>query len=140
LSRVEYGVGPDLPAASTWAISGVWFAASMMLLIGTFEILAGLAAILDDDFFITTHHYTFHLSVSTWGWIHLALGILMVVAGSALFSGRAWAAIVALGLAMLSAVANFLFIPHYPWWSLLMIAIDAWIIWSLTRPGAIVET
>ena len=64
----------------------------------------------------------------------------MVVAGSALFSGRAWAAIVALGLAMVSAVANFLFIPHYPWWSLLMIAIDAWIIWSLTRPGAVVET
>ena len=140
MSRVEYGAGPDLPVASTWAISGVWFAASMMLLIGTFEILAGLAAILDDDFFIVTHHYTFHLSVSAWGWIHLALGILMVVAGSALFSGRAWAAIVALGLAMLSAVANFLFIPHYPWWSLLMIAIDAWIIWSLTRPGAIVET
>ena len=137
MSRVEYGAGPDLPAASTWAISGVWFAASMMLLIGTFEILAGLAAILDDDFFIATHHYTFHLSVSAWGWIHLVLGILMVVAGSALFSGRAWAAIVALVLAMLSAVANFLFIPHYPWWSLLMIAIDSWIIWSLTRPGAV---
>lgn len=140
MSRIEYGSGPDVPAASTWAISGIWFAASMMLLIGTFQILAGLGAILDDNFFAPTHHYTFNLSVTAWGWIHLVLGILMVMAGGALFRGRAWAALVALGLAGLSAVANFLFIPHYPWWSLTMIALDVWVIWSLTRPGAIVES
>jgi hypothetical protein len=142
MSRVEvtYGSGPDVPRASTWAISGIWFAASMMILIGTFEILAGLGAIIDDNFFAPTHHYAFNLSVNTWGWIHMILGILMVLSGAALFRGRAWAALVALGLASLSMVANFLFLPHYPWWALTMIALDAWVIWSVTRPGAIVES
>lgn len=140
MSRIEYGAAPDVPTPSVIAISGIWFAASMMLLVGTFEILAGLGAILDDDFFTPTHHYTFNLSVHGWGWIHLVLGVLMVVAGAALFRGRAWAALVALGLAVLSAVANFLFLPHYPWWAVTMIALDVWVIWSVTRPGAIVET
>jgi len=140
MSRIEFRAGPDVPVPSTLAISGIWFAASMMLLVGTFEILAGLGAILDDNFFTPTHHYTFNLSVTAWGWIHLILGILMVLAGGALFRGRTWAALVALGLAGLSAVANFLFLPHYPWWSLTMIALDVWVIWSVTRPGAIVES
>ena len=140
MSRVEYGALPDPPAASAWAISGLWFAASMMLLVGTFEILNGLAAIIHDDFFVVGRHYAFNLDTTAWGWIHLILGIVMVVSGCALFAGRVWAALIALGLAMLSAVANFLFIPYYPWWSLLMIALDAWIIWSLTRPGVVVRT
>ena len=42
-------------------------------------------------------------------------------------------------LAMLSALANFFFIPYQPWWSLLIIALNIWVIWSLTRPG-VVET
>jgi len=140
MSRVEYGAGPDLPPVSGWAISGIWFAASLMLLVGVFQVLGGLAQIIHHDFFVAGHHYAFAINVTAWGWFDLVLGIVIVCAGFALFAGRPWAAITALILAVLSAINNFLFIPYYPWWSLLMIAVDIWIVWALTRPGAIVAT
>ncbi len=139
-TRVEYGAGPDLPPVSGWAISGIWFAASMMLLIGTFQILGGIAQIAHDDFFAVGHHYAFAVNVTAWGWFDVVFGIIILLAGLALFAGRPWAAITALILAVLSAVNNFLFIAYYPWWSLLAIALDIWVIWALTRPGAVVAT
>jgi hypothetical protein len=122
---------------SGWAKGGVAFAATLMVLIGTFQILDGLAAIINDEFFIRISNYTFDIDVTAWGWIHFLLGILIVLVGFALFARRAWAAVAALALAMLSAVANFFFIPYYPWWSLLVIALDIWVIWAITRPGAV---
>jgi hypothetical protein len=75
--------------------------------------------------------------VSAWGWIHLILGIVVALAGLALWNRKVWAATVAIFLAMLSSIANFFFIPYYPFWSILMIALAIWVIWALTRPGAI---
>ena len=125
------------PEPSGWALSGVVFAASLLTLIGCFQVIAGLAAVFDDDFFVITRNYTFDLDTTAWGWIHLLLGILLVATGVGLFSRRPWAGVTALGLAMFSAVANFLFIPYYPFWAILLIALDVWVIWALTRPGAI---
>jgi hypothetical protein len=127
----------DAPAVSGWAIGGITFAGTMLILIGIFQAIAGLAAIFEDEFFVVTQNYVFDLDVTAWGWIHLILGVVVALAGYSLFAGRAWATVVAITLAMLSAVANFLFIPYYPFWSLLMIAIAVWVIWSLTRPGVV---
>jgi hypothetical protein len=125
------------PEPSGWAASGVLFAAAMLTLIGFFEVIAGLAAIVDDDFFVVTRNYTFDLDTTAWGWLHLLIGILLVATGFGLFSRSGWAGLAAIVLAMLSAVVNFFFIPYYPFWSLLVIALDVWVIWALTRPGAI---
>ena len=122
---------------SGWATGGLLFAATLMLIIGMFQAIAGLAAIFDDEFYVVTQNYVFDLDVTAWGWIHLILGILLVVTGWALFARKPWAGVVAITLASLSAIANFFFIPYYPWWSLLMIALAIWVIWSLTRPGAL---
>jgi hypothetical protein len=127
----------DVPAVSGWAVGGISFAGTMLILVGIFQAIAGLAAIFEDEFFVLTQNYVFDLDVTAWGWIHLILGVVVALAGYSLFVGRAWAAVVAITLAMLSAVANFLFIPYYPFWSLLMIAIAVWVIWSLTRPGVV---
>jgi len=127
----------DAPAASGWAIGGVTFAGTMMILVGVFQVIAGLAAILEDEFFVLTQNYVFDLDVTAWGWIHLIIGIVVVLGGYFLFVGRAWAAALAILLAMLSAISNFFFIPYYPFWSLLMIAIAIWVIWSVTRPGVV---
>jgi len=137
VTEIDYGETPALPRASSWAMSGITFAAAMLFLIGSFQILAGLAALINDEFFVATKHYAFHLDVTAWGWIHLVLGVFLVVTGTALFGNRTWAGVTAIGLAMLSAVANFFFLPYYPWWSLVIIALDIWVIWALTRPGAI---
>ena len=122
---------------SGFAVGGIWFAASVMTLVGCFQIIAGLAAILDDEFFVVTRHYAFDLDVSAWGWVHLVLGVLLAVCGIGLFRRSAWAGVTAIFLAMLSAFANFFFIPYYPFWALLVIALNIWVIWALTRPNAI---
>jgi hypothetical protein len=124
-------------ADSGWAMSGVAFAATMMLMIGAFHVIAGLAAILDDDFLAVVRGYAFDLDVTTWGWIHLVVGLALVVAGFGLFSRAVWAGVVALILVVLSAIDNFFFIPYAPFWALLLIALDVWVIWALTRPRAL---
>ena len=122
---------------SGWAAGGITFAACVLLIVGTFQSIAGLVAIIDDEFYVVTRNYTFDLDVSAWGWIHLIIGILLIATGWGLFSRSTWAGVTAIVLAMLSAIANFFFIPYYPFWSILMIALAVWVIWSLTRPGAI---
>jgi hypothetical protein len=127
---------PD-PPVSGFAVGGVMFAAVLMILIGIFQSISGLTAIVDDDFYVLTQNYTFDLDTTAWGWIHLILGIVVLLAGIALFAGKGWAGIVALVLAVLSAVANFFFIPYYPFWTILEIALAVWVIWALTRPGVL---
>jgi len=122
---------------SGWAVGGITFAATMMLLIGAFQIIAGIVAIVDDEFFVVVRSYTFNLDTTAWGWIHLALGVLLVVAGFGLIRRATWAGVTALFLCVLSAIDNFFFIPYYPFWSLLIIGLNVWVIWALTRPGAI---
>jgi hypothetical protein len=111
------------------------FAATMMILIGSFHAIAGLAAIFEDTFYKATPNYILEFDVTTWGWVHLIVGIVVVIAGFALFSGALWARTVAVFIAVLSAIANFAFIPYQPVWSLAIIAIDVFVIWALTAHG-----
>jgi hypothetical protein len=124
-------------AVSGWAMSGIMFAATIMVMSGVFQAITGLVAIVNDQFYVAVRGYMFDLDLSTWGWIHLIIGIAVAAAGFALFTRAIWAGVVALFLAVLSAISNFFFIPHYPVWSLLVIALDVWVIWALTRPSAI---
>lgn len=118
---------------SGWVAGGVVFAAAAMIVIGFFQVIAGIAAIAGDEFFVVTDNYTFDVDATAWGWIHLILGIVILIAGAALFSGAAWAGVVAIVLAILSAIANFFFIPYYPFWSIVVIALDIWVIWAVSR-------
>jgi len=128
---------PPQQEVSGWAIGGIAFAATMMTLIGVFQILAGLVAIFDDDFYVVTRNYTFDLDVSAWGWLHLLIGVGVLATGFGLFARKTWAGVAAIMLCMLSALLNFFFIPYYPIWSLLVIGLAIWVIWAITRPGAI---
>jgi hypothetical protein len=131
------GDGPAPTEASGWALGVIAFAATMLFLIGIFQALAGLVAIFDDEFYVVTRNYTFDLDVSAWGWIHLVIGLAVLATGVGLFQRKTWAGVTAILLAMLSAISNFFFIPYYPIWSLLVIGLCIWVIWALTRPGAI---
>jgi hypothetical protein len=122
---------------SGWAAGGVVFAATVLLMVGIFQAITGFVAIIDDNFYVVTQNYTFDLDTTAWGWVHLILGILLAVIGWSLFARKTWAGVAAITIAMLSAIANFFFIPYYPFWAILMIALAVWVIWALTRPGAI---
>ena len=137
MSTAPHETPPRDDSVSGWAAGGLIFAASMLMLIGVFQIVAGLVAIIDDEFFVVTRNYTFDLDVSAWGWIHLLLGVGVLAVGLGLFNQATWAGVGAIAIAMLSAVVNFFFIPYYPIWSLLVIGLDVWVIWALTRPGVI---
>lgn len=135
---VERDTLPPEPE-SDWAYGGLLFAASMMILIGVFQVIGGLVAIIDDEWFVVTPNYTYDLDVTGWGWVHLILGIVLIIGGAALFQRKLWAGVLAIVLAGLSAIANFFFIPFYPFWAIVIIALDVFVIWALTRPGVLLD-
>ncbi|MFD0487416.1 hypothetical protein ACFQ0O_10740 [Saccharopolyspora spinosporotrichia] len=108
------------------------FAAVMMILIGLFHLAVGLAAILQSSFQVVTDDYIYSFDITSWGWVHLVLGVLIGLVGIALIMGQTWARVVGMILAGLSILGNFLFIPYQPVWSVLVIAIDVAVIWALT--------
>jgi hypothetical protein len=118
---------------SGWAVGGTVFAGAMMLMIGIFQIIEGLVAVIDDDFFVVGRHYTFNLDTTGWGWIHLILGAIVLLVGLGVLAGQTWGLFVGIFLVVLSAIANFFFIPYYPVWSIVVIGIDVFIVWSLAR-------
>jgi hypothetical protein len=120
---------------SGWAIGWTTFAAFVMITMGFFHALEGFAAIVKDDFFVVGSEYLYKFDVSAWGWIHVALGILVIFAGFGLFSGAVWARTVGVILAVISAVANFAWLPYQPAWSILLIALCVAVIWALTVHG-----
>jgi hypothetical protein len=120
---------------SGWAVGFILFAAIMLIMVGVFQGLQGLVAIFENEFYVATRNYTFKFDATTWGWIHLIFGVIMAFAGWGLLSGRTWARTVAIILAVLSAIANFLFIPYYPFWSLLIITLDVFVIWAVAAHG-----
>jgi len=126
--------------ASGWAVGFTLFAAIMMLMSGTFQALAGLVAIFENEFYVATRNYLFQFDATTWGWIHLLVGLVVAFAGWGLLSGRTWARVVGITLAVLSAIANFLFLPYYPFWALTVIALDVFVIWALAAHGRDLQT
>jgi hypothetical protein len=127
--------GRAAEATSGWAVGFVLFAAIMMIMIGVFQAIAGLVAIFENEFYVATRNYLFQFDATTWGWIHLIAGVVIAFAGWGLMSGRTWARVVGITLAVLSAIANFAFIPYYPFWALTIIALDVLVIWALAAHG-----
>ncbi|MGW3725181.1 DUF7144 family membrane protein [Streptomyces sp. F001] len=114
-----------------WATGLMAFAAVMLMIAGVLDIMRGIAAIVEDDVFVSTQNYIFEFDLTGWGWIHLALGALAVIVSLGLFQGATWARVAGVAIAGLVIIANFLSLPYYPVWSVVMIAISGFIIWSL---------
>lgn len=132
--QASTGPGPRRePELSGWALGGVAFAGFMLILIGAFQAVIGFAAIFEDGFFVIGREYAYDIDVTAWGWAHLVLGVLLASTGTGLLLGQGWATLVAIVLALLSAIANFVFIPYYPFWAIVVIAVDIWVVWALTR-------
>ena len=123
------------PTSETREIAAGWgttFAGAMMIIVGLFEFVQGLVAVINgNQFFVTTPNYVFQINVTTWGWIHLVLGAVIAVAGLFIFTGNIVARSLGMLLAGLQALANFVWLPYSPLWSIIIIAIDVFIIWSL---------
>jgi hypothetical protein len=122
---------------SGWAVGLTAFAGFMMILVGFFQALAGFAALLEDEFYVIGQEYIFQFDVTTWGWIHLLLGVVLILAGLGVLRGGVVGRTIAVIIVGISAIANFIFLLGWgsPVWSTLLIALDVAIIWALTVHG-----
>jgi hypothetical protein len=125
--------------ASGSAVGFILFAGIMMIMVGCLQFFEGLVAVFNDTFYVATRNYIFQFDATTWGWIHLILGLLVAFAGWGLLSGRTWARVVAITLAVLSAIANFLWLPYYPFWALTLVALDVFVIWAVAAHGSVMR-
>ena len=120
--------------ASAAVIGWTVFAAVMLMISGIGNFLEGIAQIINGSFFTTLPNYTYNLSVHTWGWVHLIAGIVVFLAGAALLADRTWARVVGVAFASLSLFMNLVYLPFFPVWSIIVIALDAFVIWALLTP------
>jgi hypothetical protein len=126
---------PPPEPARPW-FGWIAFGGAMMIVLGSFHVIAGLVALLDDQkFLVSKSGLVVEADYTAWGWTHLILGIVIALAGIGLFSGQTWARIVAVMLAMFSAVANLAFLAANPIWSTIMIAIDILVIYAVLVYG-----
>ena len=124
------------PPASSW-VGWIAFAGTIMALVGSFHVVQGLVALLDDDFFVVSKSgLLVSVSYTTWGWVHVIGGIVMVVAGLCVFGGQVWARTVGVIFAFASAVTSLGFMGAYPIWAVLVIALDVVVILALTVHGS----
>lgn len=131
--RTGAGGTHTIPGERKQAIAGGTSiaAAALLLTAGFITLFQGISAVANDDVFVTGPRYVYELDLTGWGWVHIVFGVLLILTALALMTGAVWARIVAIGLACLSIVANFLWIPYYPLWSILIIALDVVIIWAI---------
>jgi hypothetical protein len=118
-----------------WVGWGI-FASVMMIIGGTLDIFNGFIAVVNDDWVVWSNRSAVYLDISTWGWVHIVVGALVVIAGFGVLTGNLLARLVGVLMAAVSLVGNFLFMPAYPLWAITLIVIDALVIWALTAHGA----
>jgi hypothetical protein len=112
------------------------FAALVVLLSGLFNVLQGIVGIFaPDPYYVVAHGSLFLFDISGWGWWNLIIGILGVITSGGLFAGQMWARVVAVILAILSALGQLFLIPAQPWWSAIVIAMDVLVIYAVTTHG-----
>ena len=132
---MSYETAPQDPDYSSWAVGWAGFAGFMLILIGIMDVIQGLVALIDDEFYVVTQEFIFEFDVTTWGWIHLILGAVLIASGVGIFSGNVAARTVGVIIAGFAAIVNFAWLPYYPVWSIIVIAICVAIIWALTAHG-----
>jgi hypothetical protein len=124
------------PPASPW-VGWIAFAGTIMAMLGTFHIFAGLVALFNDDYYLVGRSgLVVNVDYSTWGWVHVLSGIIVILAGIGVFAGQLWARTVGVVIALGSALLNLAFLSAYPLWSLVMITLDVVVILALTVHGS----
>ncbi|MGA9870472.1 MAG: hypothetical protein WBQ44_04910 [Rhodococcus sp. (in: high G+C Gram-positive bacteria)] len=112
---------------------GTTIATAILLLTGSvLAVLQGISALAKDDVFVAGPEYVYRFDLTTWGWIVTVLGVIGALIAVGLFTGAIWARVAAIVIAALSIVANFMWLPYYPWWSIVVIALDLLVIWAVS--------
>jgi hypothetical protein len=135
-ARVPQQRGAPAPTPSGAWTGWVLFGALMMVLLGSFQMIAGLVALFNDTYYrVGSSGLLVHVDYSAWGWVHLVIGAAAMATGFGLLAGAGWARIPGVVLAVLSTIVNLGFLAATPVWATLMIALDVIVIYALTAHG-----
>ncbi|MEV5555769.1 hypothetical protein AB0L44_19105 [Nonomuraea wenchangensis] len=123
------------PQPSGW-LGWVMFAGIGMIILGFFQALMGLVGLLHRGFYlITPNNLAVPVNFTAWGWFHIAIGVVVFLAGLAVMSGKTWGRVVGITLAAIQAFVNFAWLPAYPFWSVIIIVFDVLVIYALAVYG-----
>lgn len=112
--------------------AGTTFAAAVLLLTSAIvTVLQGIAAVAGDELLVVGYSYTYQFDLTAWGWVHIVVALVLAGVAVGLFSGAVWARAGAVVVVMVSIVVNFLWLPYYPLWSILIIALDIVVVWAV---------
>jgi hypothetical protein len=120
---------------SAW-VGWIAFAAAIMILLGSLHIFQGLVALFRDEVFVVSDALVVSVDYTAWGVVHIIGGLLILAAGFGVLAGNVWARTLGVIMALISAIVNVAFIGAYPFWSVIMVALDVVIILALTVHGS----
>lgn len=120
---------------SGWAVGWSAFAGIMLIVIGVMDFFQGLVALLNNEFYVVGREWVFEFDITAWGWIHLILGVVLILAGAGIFSGNVAGRTVGVIMAASAIIINFAWLPYYPVWSIIVISVAVAVIWALTVHG-----
>jgi hypothetical protein len=147
VQRLGPGLPPGMPGAEYQVRQSAWvvwvnFAGVVLIMLGCFHVIQGLVALFRDEVYVVGRSgMVLDIGYTTWGWIHLLWGVVVILAGVCLLLGQMWARVVAVVVAFVSALISVSFLPAYPAWAVLMIGLDVVVIWAVVvQGGQLLET
>ncbi len=138
----QYSEPPPIASSSSGAGYSGWagwvaFAGVIMVMLGAFQMIEGFVALFKDTYFVVPRtQLVVSVDYTAWGWLHLLLGLVVLVAGICVFAGQIWARAVGVVVALVSAIVNIAFLAAYPVWSVILITLDVIVILALTVHGS----
>ena len=133
-STTGAGAAHSTPRRTGW-VGWVYFAGTMLILLGSFNAIEGLVALFNDQYYVPTRQGLLLFDLTGWGWIHLIVGGLAIITGIGLFTGAMWARVFGVILAGLNAIIQLTFLSANPLWAVIVITLDVLVIWALVVHG-----
>jgi hypothetical protein len=116
-------------------VGWLYFGGAMMVLLGTFNLIEGLVALFNDEYYVATPQGLLVFDITGWGWIHLTIGVVAIVVGVGVFTGAMWARICGVIVCAVNAITQLAFLSAYPLWAVVVITLDILVIWALIVHG-----
>ncbi len=113
----------------------VLFAAILLFVAGFYNMIYGIAAIANSHVFVANAHYVIG-DLRAWGWVTLIIAVLQLVAAAGILAGNQLARWFAVAVVGLNAIDMMFFIPAYPFWALVIIAVDVVALYGLCVYGS----
>jgi uncharacterized membrane protein len=122
-----------------WA-GWAYFAGVYLIIVGIFQMISGFVTLFRQDVLVLSSQNALFVNLSTYGWALLLIGLVMLLTGFGVIAGQVWARTIGVLLAGLAAIVNFLFIPVYPIWSIIVLVVDVVVIYALIAHGGELKT